>query len=514
MKSVILHRHSLISILICISLIGGQSFAQTCTFTGGGNGTSWTQGSNWSCGSEPDPSSQNVVIPVGFNVINNGTSDFGFENGYDLTINGSLDMNNKKIEMKSSGSFLTIGPSGNLFDINELFFNSNADGLINGALDVNHLKTDDDTELTVNTRCIDVTNKLENLSSSGILGSGCIDYTGSSGDFANSGSDGIFGCTDNNVNNCSLDGGALPVELVRFIVSADDDFVALEWTTASEENFDYFSIERSEDGEGFYEIGTVAGHGDSQTPINYSFEDIDPIFGISYYRLNAIDYDGKSFKEWPLQSAIKKQLVSRGAADALKLWQQGLGKAKKKKVGEAVNKFNEALEINPGFGHCLIDLAHCYIHANEPEKAIKTLIRANDSTPVYPPVFFNLGIALAAQGDKKHCIMAYNKAIKLDREYANAYLNRAIVFLNHRHLRLAERDLELIKDTISDDPELHYNLACLYALKKEVERSLKHLQRALELGFAEKQMIAADAHLEAIRNHPLYIHLKKKYKLS
>jgi|GEM_PF-6100345 len=183
--------------------------AADCTFTGGGDGTSWTDGDNWDCGSEPDPSSDNVIIPASFNVINDGASDFGFENGNDLTINGSLDMEGKKIEMKDSNSFLTISSSGTLSDTKELFFNSGGDGLIElgATVEVEHLKTDDSSDLTINARCINVTDKLESLSSSEIDGTGCINYTGSDGNFVNTGN-GIFGCTANDINSCTLDGGS------------------------------------------------------------------------------------------------------------------------------------------------------------------------------------------------------------------------------------------------------------------------------------------------------------------
>ena len=84
----------------------------------------------------------------------------------------------------------------------------------------------------------------------------------------------------------------LPIVLGVFKALSDASNVTLEWETISEENFDFFSIERSEDGENFYEIGTVPGNGNSTERIQYSYVDNNPVFGTSFYRLNAIDYDG------------------------------------------------------------------------------------------------------------------------------------------------------------------------------------------------------------------------------
>ncbi|PJF33793.1 MAG: hypothetical protein CUN57_01220, partial [Phototrophicales bacterium] len=90
---------------------------------------------------------------------------------------------------------------------------------------------------------------------------------------------------------------ALPIDLVRFVASKrDGGQVSLEWTTASEINNDYFTIERSFDGRNFESIGQVKGAGNSFEEINYSFVD-ESIAGISsnrivYYRLKQTDYDG------------------------------------------------------------------------------------------------------------------------------------------------------------------------------------------------------------------------------
>jgi hypothetical protein len=90
----------------------------------------------------------------------------------------------------------------------------------------------------------------------------------------------------------SICASLLAIVLGKFNASQQSNSVELEWQTISEENFDYFSIERSEDGDIFYEISSVPGHGNSNDPIDYSFVDENPLFGTSFYRLNAIDYDG------------------------------------------------------------------------------------------------------------------------------------------------------------------------------------------------------------------------------
>lgn len=85
---------------------------------------------------------------------------------------------------------------------------------------------------------------------------------------------------------------ALPVELVSFNAKMEDQQVVLEWTTSSELNNDYFEIERSADGMTYEVIGEVEGNGTTNELIKYSFIDDQPYYGISYYRLTQVDYDG------------------------------------------------------------------------------------------------------------------------------------------------------------------------------------------------------------------------------
>ena len=67
----------------------------------------------------------------------------------------------------------------------------------------------------------------------------------------------------------------------------------LEWVTATEINNDFFTLERSQDGKSFEEIGKVKGAGNSSQILNYNFTDEHPNSGVSYYRLKQTDYDGQ-----------------------------------------------------------------------------------------------------------------------------------------------------------------------------------------------------------------------------
>ena len=67
----------------------------------------------------------------------------------------------------------------------------------------------------------------------------------------------------------------------------------LTWSTASELNNDFFTIERAANVEKFEEVLTIKGQCTINTKTNYSAVDESPLLGISYYRLKQTDFDGQ-----------------------------------------------------------------------------------------------------------------------------------------------------------------------------------------------------------------------------
>lgn len=85
----------------------------------------------------------------------------------------------------------------------------------------------------------------------------------------------------------------LPVTLVSFTGTATKTGNVLDWETAGETDNAYFAIERSTDGRGFSDIGTVTGNGTTAMEERYSYTDMNPVPGtVNYYRLRQVDNDG------------------------------------------------------------------------------------------------------------------------------------------------------------------------------------------------------------------------------
>ena len=84
----------------------------------------------------------------------------------------------------------------------------------------------------------------------------------------------------------------LPVELIHFQAQKiTERKVQLDWQTASEKDFAYFTIERSIDGQRFEAIATLEGSGFSNEISSYNYMDGLPHPGDNYYRLKMVDLD-------------------------------------------------------------------------------------------------------------------------------------------------------------------------------------------------------------------------------
>lgn len=85
----------------------------------------------------------------------------------------------------------------------------------------------------------------------------------------------------------------LPIELLDFkATNKNCSKISLQWSTASEVNNDYFTIQKSYDGIKFVDLSYIPGTGNSNSVISYEYIDSFLEKRLTYYRLKQTDYDG------------------------------------------------------------------------------------------------------------------------------------------------------------------------------------------------------------------------------
>ncbi|MBA2407373.1 MAG: T9SS type A sorting domain-containing protein [Chitinophagales bacterium] len=90
----------------------------------------------------------------------------------------------------------------------------------------------------------------------------------------------------------------LPIELIDFTASPENKSIKISWSTQSEYENDYFIVQRSKDGSLWENVSYEDGAGNSNLIHHYEAWDDHPFSGISYYRLQQVDYNKSlSFSE-------------------------------------------------------------------------------------------------------------------------------------------------------------------------------------------------------------------------
>ena len=102
----------------------------------------------------------------------------------------------------------------------------------------------------------------------------------------------------------------LPINLLSFSGRNNGNSNLLEWATSSEQNSNYFELQRSTDGINFVKAATITAAGSSSTNRNYNYNDNISSFTarLFYYRLKQVDISGEA----KYSTIVKIKLGNKG----------------------------------------------------------------------------------------------------------------------------------------------------------------------------------------------------------
>ncbi|MGA9769568.1 MAG: hypothetical protein WBV94_11040 [Blastocatellia bacterium] len=104
------------------------------------------------------------------------------------------------------------------------------------------------------------------------------------------------------------------------------------------------------------------------------------------------------------------------------------------------------------------------------------------------------------------------KEISPERIVARRVLNQLLVSLfegareltGRRQYDQAAQNLSIAALIVPDNPQVHYNLACAYALNKDKGRAIEALKKSVEKGFNDRAALETDKDLELLREDADY----------
>lgn len=214
----------------------------------------------------------------------------------------------------------------------------------------------------------------------------------------------------------------------------------------------------------------------------------------------------------------------------------------KDSLNEAEKYFVKAMSINKNYSEAINNLAYLYYRLNEPLKTIQltSSVLEQDSTDADALNFS--AMAYEKLGDYARAIRNYELAMLSDTMDATSVNNYATMCFDKHNYRRAAQLLEryLLMDSShivnrmllaysyshlkecnyiptvlkpiadSQDPDLLYNFACIFATCNDIEASLLSLDRAISLGFADINRIKKDTYLQAVRKDKRYSDIIRK----
>lgn len=238
------------------------------------SGASWTNGAHWSttsggaaCNCVPDVSKDVIYIETN----TNSATGLTLGSSVTVTVKSSSILTITGNTVFTNGSILSVQSGSEFSIIGDLTNNNNSD------------------QITI-TGDLSVSGNFLGGTGSKILGTGDLNVTGT---VTTTGTGQIFGSTnDFGVGPWVLNVVTLPISLLFFECKMEGRINYLSWSTITEKNNDFFTVERSNDGVSFEEISIINGSGNSNEIKEYSFQDHNFLAEINYYRLKQTDFDG------------------------------------------------------------------------------------------------------------------------------------------------------------------------------------------------------------------------------
>ncbi len=190
---------------------------------------------------------------------------------------------------------------------------------------------------------------------------------------------------------------------------------------------------------------------------------------------------------------------------------RGLTASLKKDYDEARREFDLALRLDPKLFEAYYFYARSYFSQGEMEKAARWF---EDASRVCPEDYQSpmlLGTTLAGLGRRAEAEAAYRRGLTAAQKHLELHPGdaRALYFgavaLAQLHDR--ERSLEWAGRALAleaEEPQVLYNVACVYALLGELDLAIDCLEKSATKGWVQREWMAHDPDLAPLRGHPRF----------
>ncbi len=168
----------------------------------------------------------------------------------------------------------------------------------------------------------------------------------------------------------------------------------------------------------------------------------------------------------------------------------------------ALEKQRSALEAEPEASYILNELGVVRLNLGNREEARRQFLAASELSPAWGIPWANMSLLSINEKDWAAAREQAIKAVSLAPWNPEAYQILGYICRQSGELPTAERLYLRALRLGAEAADPMYNLACLAALQGRPEEALDWLRRAIEQGFDDRALLAADPDLDSLRNLP------------
>jgi len=174
----------------------------------------------------------------------------------------------------------------------------------------------------------------------------------------------------------------------------------------------------------------------------------------------------------------------------------GVGYNKRDNYTEAIQSFEEAIEVKPDFAAAYYNMGITYYNKGNLTKAIQSYEKVIELDPDDAQAYYNLGLSYLDQGNYTRSIESFKKTIELDPEDAQAFYDLGLTYDNQGNYTKASKLYDKAIELDPDFASAYNNRAIIYYRKEEYDKAWNDVNKAHSLG---GQVQVHPGFLEAIR---------------
>ncbi len=185
-----------------------------------------------------------------------------------------------------------------------------------------------------------------------------------------------------------------------------------------------------------------------------------------------------------------------------------------KQVEEGIKHYKEALRLKPNHPEAPSNLQKAQTGLDQINDRISEIEKKMQYQKNDPELLYRLGYLYYRKGKFQEAEYFYNRSLFIQPDFIKAMTALSILYAEQHKDPEAIDLLKKILLIQPDNSSIYYNLACIYARSNNQDTSMRWLQKAIDRGFSNWDLIENDNDLKAIRETHDYLQLRQAMKLK